>query len=352
MIKLPTTPLRDLLRKAAAFSGGGTLPITSCVLLTAADGKLTIETTNLDAHAIFRLPEVNGAIEAAVPVKSLIDALGAAGDEVKLESKANALHVHSNGLRARYPTLPAADFPRLSHDSKPWIEVGGGLNRMISRVIKSAAVKDIRYYLQGVLLTRGKGRISAIATDGHRMSICSRADEGEPFEVILPRETLQAIIGTEIQGAQVQPGRALFEFTDGEVITKVIDGKFPDWTRLVYNLPDVPGITCSRAELARAVAATGAVQQEKVRGLKIAATGGKLTVSATGIQQDTVEYSIDCSGEVEETGFQATYIRQLAEDATGDEIRLRFMEQLQNRLDVIEEADGETWHSIVMPFRV
>src|SRR5580765_5980931 len=239
-----------LLRPLQAVSGiverRHTLPILANVLIEHRDGKLFVTATDLEmqitAHA-----ELGGKESQATTVaaRKLQDLLRALPDDTSLSIDGSGSRMTLRAGRSRFnlQTLPAADYPRIGV-GQDQVQALSLPQRELRGLLKSAefamAQQDIRYYLNGMLLVIANGSLQAVATDGHRLSWASIAVAGDyqRQEVILPRKTVLELskllsdsddpLTLDILANQVR-----FRFANIELVSKVVDGKFPDYNRVI-----------------------------------------------------------------------------------------------------------------------
>jgi DNA polymerase-3 subunit beta len=224
-----------------------TLPILSNVLLEVVGGRVAFIATDLELQ-ITTWMEDQGAADAAftVSARKLLDISRSLSDveNIALDLNNDQLKVQSGRSRFNLQTLPSRDFPKLQ------IPEGQGLNfslpqglikQLLSRVQYAMAVQDIRYYLNGMLFSVQGKRLTVAATDGHRLAVDGTDMEEEVeqgVDVILPRKTVLEL-GKLLNDSddpvhiQVNQNQVVFRRSDFELRSKVVDGKFPDWQRVV-----------------------------------------------------------------------------------------------------------------------
>jgi DNA polymerase-3 subunit beta len=224
-----------------------TLPILSNVLLELQNGVLTLTATDLEMQVASRnQTDGTGAAQATtVSARKLQDILRALpeGSSVVLDIQDKRLQLKAGKSKFSLQTLPSQDFPKLT----PGGAAGAALEldqkdlkRLFGRVYYAMAQQDIRYYLNGLLLSIGAQGITAVATDGHRLALASLARELDvpKVEVILPRKAVLELtkLLADSEGKvrlEVRENQVGFSFGVIELITKVVDGKFPDYQKVV-----------------------------------------------------------------------------------------------------------------------
>jgi len=239
-----------LLKPLQAVSGiverRHTLPILANVLVEPKDGRLYVTATDLEMQ-ITAHSELEGKDGPATTVaaRKLLDLLRALPDDAALniDATGNKMIVRAGRSRFNLQTLAAADYPRISlgQDKLQTLSLPQKDLRALFKLAEFAmAQQDIRYYLNGMLLVIDKDSLQAVATDGHRLSWASLAVAGDYArqEVILPRKTVLELgklmtdsddpVTLDILGNQVR-----FRFANVELTSKVVDGKFPDYNRVI-----------------------------------------------------------------------------------------------------------------------
>ena len=239
-----------LLKPLQAVSGiverRHTLPILANVLFEQKDGRLYVTATDLEMQ-ITAHSELPGKEDQAVTVaaRKMQDLLRALPDDatLNLDATGGKMTVRAGRSRFNLQTLPAADYPRIGigEDQLQTITLPQRDLRGLFRLAEFAmAQQDIRYYLNGMLLVADKGSLQAVATDGHRLAWAELGVPGDYSrqEVILPRKTVLELgklladvddpVTIDILATQVR-----FRFGNVELVSKVVDGKFPDYNRVI-----------------------------------------------------------------------------------------------------------------------
>jgi len=239
-----------LLRPLQAVSGiverRHTLPILANVLLEQKDGKLHVTATDLEMQitAVSDLPGKDGQ-STTVGARKLQDLLRALPDDatVNVDAAGGKMTVRAGRSRFNLQTLAASDYPRISvgQEQLQTLTLPQRDFRSLLKLAEFAmAQQDIRYYLNGMLLVVDQGSLQAVATDGHRLSWASLAIDGNYTrqEVILPRKTvleLSKLLDDSDTPLTIDilANQARFRFGNVELVSKVVDGKFPDYNRVI-----------------------------------------------------------------------------------------------------------------------
>jgi len=220
------------------------------------------------------------------------------------------------------------------------------------------AQQDIRYYLNGMLLVIDKGSLQAVATDGHRLSYASLAVEGDYArqEVILPRKTVLEL-GKLLEDSDADlvidllANQVRFRFGSIELVSKVVDGKFPDYNRVI---PTGHGkqIELSRAVLLQALQRAAILSNEKFRGVRLVLGNAQLKIICTNSEQEEAEeeLEIDYQGETLDIGFNITYLLDVLQNLAAESVVLAFGDANSSALVTMPER--QDYKYVVMPMRI
>jgi DNA polymerase-3 subunit beta len=220
------------------------------------------------------------------------------------------------------------------------------------------AQQDIRYYLNGMLLVIDKGSLQAVATDGHRLSWASIAVEGDyqRQEVILPRKTVLELsklladsddpLTLDILANQVR-----FRFANIELVSKVVDGKFPDYNRVIPTT-NSKRIAFSRTELLAALQRAAILSNEKFRGVRLVLGNDQLKIICTNSEQEEAEEELEIAykGDALDVGFNITYLLDVLQNMAVDRVEVAFGDANSSALVTVPERDDYKY--VVMPMRI
>jgi DNA polymerase III subunit beta len=283
------------------------LPILSNVLIERKNTTLNLIATDLEIQ-ITTSCEAGGKSNEdqrlTVSARKLQDILRSLpdGTEATMDVQANKVQVKAGKSRFNLQTMPADDFPKMAEAGELQAKFSVSqklLQDLLQLVQFSMAQQDIRYYLNGLLLVLDGNKIKVVATDGHRLSYADGplAASHEKREVILPRKvvlelsrqlsTADADVEVEIYASQVR-----FRYGNSELITKIIDGKFPDFTRVIpvnYNKT----ITLSREALLHCLQRAAILSNEKFRGVRWMLAANSLRVSCTNTEQEEAQEELE-----------------------------------------------------------
>jgi len=220
------------------------------------------------------------------------------------------------------------------------------------------AQQDIRYYLNGMLLVVDKGALQAVATDGHRLSYASISVPGDYSrqEVILPRKTVlelgklledsDAVVQIDILANQVR-----FRFSNIELTSKVVDGKFPDYNRVIPS-GHSKRLELSRTELLQALQRAAILSNEKFRGVRLVLGSDQLKIICTNSEQEEAEEELEVGykGEGLDIGFNINYLLDVLQNLATDQVVLSLGDA--NSSALITMHDRGDYKYVVMPMRI
>jgi DNA polymerase-3 subunit beta len=342
-----------------------TLPILANVLIRKTGAQLQLTTSDLEIQIRTQaeLDGDSGNFSTTVGARKLIDILRTMPSDqtVTLESSQNKLILKGGKSRFTLQTLPAEDFPLVQEAPSfgPEFSVPQKtLKDLLHQVSFSMAVHDIRYYLNGILFVAEGKQLSLVATDGHRLAFASATLENEVprQEVILPRKTvleLQRLLSDK-EGAialQFASNQAKFAFDGMEFVTKLVEGKFPDYNRVIPKNHQ-NHIILGRLPLLAMLQRTAILTSDKFKGVRIHLEPGVLRVISSNSEQEeaTDELEIDYSGDRIEIGFNVTYLMDVLGNMDQEMVRIDLADANSSALITIPEQT--TFKYVVMPMRI
>jgi DNA polymerase-3 subunit beta len=330
-----------------------TIPILANILLTTAeDGTVSVTGTDLDIRITATgKATVDAAGSVTVDAKRLEDIVRKlpAGAEIAAALDGNVLVVKSGRSRFKLPTLPASDFPDISagtFDATFDVE----LSALLKPVQYSMSDESTRFYLCGVYMHTVDGKLRAVATNGHTLAQHDVAlPEGADAMpgVIVPRKAVplvpQGVVSVSVSANKIRL------VADGvEVVSKLVDGTFPDYQRVIPAGNDNVA-TVDRAGLAAANDRVATVQSERGRAVKFAFAPGAVTLSARNEGNEASdELEADYEGEPIEIGFQSGYVRETLAAFGGVTVDIAMCDSGTPALI----RDGGPLLCLIMPMRV
>jgi DNA polymerase-3 subunit beta len=359
----------EILNPLSAVSGiierRHTLPILSNVLIDRTASSVSFLATDIEIQITARstLTAAGEARAVTVGARKLVDILRALPDnaEVTLDQQEKRLLVKAGKSRFTLQTMPAEDFPRLA---KPAGDVARfalpqkALRRLLGLVQYAMAQQDIRYYLNGLLMVVEEKELKLVATDGHRLAFASLklAADLPRQEVIVPRKTvlelskLLADSEDEVK-IEVSPAQAAFSFANIELVSKLVDGKFPDYTRVIPTTHK-NRLQIERESLRQALLRAAILSNEKFRGVRWVLADGSLKIVSSNAEQEEAheEIEVKYSGDALDIGFNVNYLLDVLNNVSGAEIECAFGDSSSSAL--ISYAAEKDFKYVVMPMRI
>jgi DNA polymerase III subunit beta len=342
-----------------------TLPILANVLIRKTGGAVQLTTSDLEIQIRTQaeLGGDEGSFATTVGARKLIDILRTlpADQTVSLESSQNKLILKGGKSKFTLQSLPAEDFPLVQESPSfgPAFSVPQKtLKSLLGQVSFSMAVHDIRYYLNGILFVAEGKKLSLVATDGHRLAFAS-ADldvEVPKQEVILPRKTvleLQRLLSDKDGAIEMRfaNNQAKFSFDGMEFVTKLVEGKFPDYNRVIpRNHTNI--VVLGRTALLSALQRAAIMTSEKFKGVRLNVEPGVLRVASSNADQEEAvdELDIEYAGDAIEIGFNVSYLIDALTNMTQDMVRVELADGNSSALVTI--PDNEHFKYVVMPMRI
>ena len=342
-----------------------TLPILANVLLRKTGNTIQLTTSDLEIQirTTAELGGDTGDFTTTVGARKLIDILKTMPSDqtVSLESNQSKLILKGGKSRFTLQTLPAEDFPLVQEAASfgPAFSVPQKvLKSLLGQVSFAMAVQDIRYYLNGILFVAEGTTLSLVATDGHRLAFASAQLDVEvpKQEVIFPRKTvleLQRLL-SDADGAiemQFANNQAKFSFGGMEFVTKLVEGKFPDYNRVIpknhHN-----SVTLGRAPLLASLQRTAIMTSDKFKGVRLNIEPGLLRVASNNAEQEEAvdELDIDYGGDTIEIGFNVSYLIDALANMGQDMVKIDLADGNSSALMTI--PDNEHFKYVVMPMRI
>ena len=340
-----------------------TLPILSNVLIEKLGDTLTLLATDIEIQiTTHQISEGGEDASITVAARKLQDILRALPDgEVSLMLDDKRLTLKAGKSRYNLQTLPATDYPRMQLNTGESLTVRlsqKNFRRQLAQVAYAMAAQDIRYYLNGLLMQVMGNELRMVATDGHRLALSSNTleDEFQKTEVILPRKTVleltrQLADSDDPVDIIITGNQACFRFGPIELITKLIDGKFPDYERVIpQGNPKL--VTAHRASLLSALQRAAILTNEKFRGLRVVLESGLLRIISSNAEQEEAqeELEVSYSGDSLEVGFNVTYLLDVLNNVVTDTVEIHLHEPMSSALFTLPGNDQ--FKAVVMPMRI
>jgi DNA polymerase III subunit beta len=298
-----------------------TMPILSNMLLSARDNRLRVTATDLEVELTAAAQiDLQQAGDVTVPGRKLYDIVRTLPERapITLTRESDKMIVRGGRSRFTLSSLPAGEFPVIGEiNSQQSLTLpAADCRRLIDKTHFAMAQQDVRYYLNGTLLETDGKALRAVATDGHRLSWCElslNGTAGELQQIILPRKgvlELQRLLDGQGEiTLDLGSSHVRIQIGDVRLISKLIDGKFPEYSRVIPVHP--PRImTAPREGLRAALQRTAILSNEKYRGVRLMFAPGLLTVQAHNPEHEEAEdqLEVDFGGEALEIGFNVGYL--------------------------------------------
>ncbi|MBX2869900.1 MAG: DNA polymerase III subunit beta [Acidiferrobacterales bacterium] len=342
-----------------------TLPILANLFFHLDSGRLTLVGTDLEVEISETLDSVDGEDGSfTVSSRKLLDISKMLPESSTINLKTDGEKAIMSSGRSRYTlkTLPSEEYPRI--ESGNWEERFKikqlSLKNLLSKTAFAMAIQDVRYYLNGVLFEIGQNRLRAIATDGHRLAQSEEEIEissNEIRQVIVPRKAITEISrfldGDEESEITIEVSKNHLRLTRGDttLITKLIDGKFPEFKGVLETELNVV-IQADRSELIETLTRAAVLTTDRFKGVKLKLDQGKMSVTANNPEQEEAleEMEIDYKGDSVETGYNVTYLIDACRAITTDQVALHF--QGNDGICIVRQPGDEISTWLVMPMRI
>ena len=348
-----------------------TIPILSNVMIEAGKGQLKLTATDLDIEVVEALPADvlrNGSTTA--PAHMLYDIVrklpeGAQVQAELLTSEGGRLAVSAGTVRFELACLPKEDFPQMAAGALPhrFRLAADDLKRLIDKTRFAISTEETRFYLNGIYLHAAKEQkkptLRAVATDGHRLAryeLDLPDGAADMPGVIVPRKTVAELrrLLDDAEGAiDISLSDTKIQFsTDGvELTSKLIDGTFPDYQRVIPAGND-KALALDSKEFAHAVDRVSTISADKTRAVKLNLAQDRLTLTVVNPDSGTATEDLGAtySATPIEIGFNARYLLDITGQIEGKEVR--FLLSDAGSPTIIEDTDDPRTLYVLMPMRV
>ena len=350
-----------------------TLPILSNVIIKAEDTQLKLSSTNLDilcSEQISANIDINGEISVpAITLHEIVKKLPQGSDiDISMDENGNSINIKSGRSRFNLSTLPTDDFPDISQDdlSVKFVMSVDDLKTMIDKTKFAISNEESRYYLNGIFFhsahKNGIDVLRSVATDGHRLAQCDMPlphGAENMSGIIIPKKTtleLRRILDDANGDVQIElsSSKVKFVFSEIELVSKVIDGTFPDYTKVIPENNDKKlktNITELKGAIER-VSAIAVSEETKSRGLKLVIENNKLQLLANSASKGSAieELDVDFIHDKLEIGFNSRYLLDIITEIDGNEVTLNFSDPAAPVL-IVDDAEDNLFF-VLMPMRI
>ncbi len=359
------TLLKSLNTVAGIVERRHTMPILANVLLQRSGPRLSFVATDnevqITTHTECEAGEDHGITVAA---RKFLDILRALPDatSVTLDHADSKLAIRAGRSRFALQTLPAHDFPTVATPDTWNVTLQltqKTLRHLLSMVHFAMAVQDIRYYLNGMLLVFQEGEVTAVTTDGHRLAMFSIATEvtpEAPTEIIVPRKTIMELMRLledtdEPVDIEVAPNQVRFRFGHIEFLSKLVEGKFPDFRRVIPT-GHAHHIDLDRESWLRSLQRIAILTSDKFKGVRLQLEQNTLRLSAHNTEQEEAfeELEVDYPGNGVDLGFNVTYLIDVLGNLKTEQVRFYLGDA--NSSSLLTLPDNDRFKYVVMPMRI
>lgn len=370
IIKAPTDAvLAPLAIVGSVVDKRNPMPILSHILIKKSGRDVSFTGTDLEMQITTNADVGSGLDEATTTVNArtlmeIIKSLPAADVSLTAGKKGGQgsprATIQAGKSKFNVQTLDAADFPVMQEAAYSVdIELPAkALRHLFDMVHFAMAVADLRYYLNGTLLTVHGNQLTAVATDGHRLAMESvpLSQGAAGFKAIVPRKTVMELLrllpkGDEPVKLRLAEKQVKVSFGAVELISKVIEGAYPDYERVVPKKNDKE-IIFNRAALLAAVERIAILANEKLRGLRIRISAGVVQVEAQNADQEQARDELDViyAGSDLEIGFNEKYVREVLANLESEEVSVSFLDATTSA--VVSVPGNVTFKYLLMPQRL
>jgi len=340
-----------------------TMPILANVLVSGRDDQLSLTATDLEVELVARTQvNLQQAGEITLPGRKLLDIIRALPDKatITISVEGERATVRSGKSRFTLTTLPASDFPTVEDiRAQQTLKVEQPmLRRLLDKTHFSMAQQDVRYYLNGMLLEIAGNVLRTVATDGHRLAFCETtletpASSGQ--QVIVPRkgvlELQRLLSGEGTVEVQVGTNHVRVQIGDIRFTSKLIDGRFPEYGRVIPNDPPKQ-VKADRDTLRAALQRAAILSNEKYRGIRLALKTNTLVLQSHNPEQEEAEEELQVvyAGDEVEIGFNVNYLLDALAAVDGSEVQLGLTDA--NNSCLLSAPEVKTAKYVVMPMRL
>ena len=343
-----------------------TLPILSNVLIEVEDHAVHFLATDLEVQirATTKLDTAHKPGSLTVAAKKLQDILRALPPDMdtQIDTKETRLTVKAGKSRFALQTLAAADFPKIieSKDEATQFSLPQReLRRVLGLVQFAMAVQDIRYYLNGVLFSCDGTTLKVVATDGHRLSLATYKlpEPVGKIEAILPRKTVLELIKLLDESDDpihltMHQNQVKFSFAGIEIVSKIVEGKFPDYTKVIPN-GYTNHVQLQRGEFLASLQRAAILSNDKIRGVRLVFTKDSLSIVCSNNEQEEAEetMAIEYGKDAMDIAFNIAYLLDVMNHLSGETVQLSLGDANMSSV-LVTQPGSEDFQYVVMPMRI
>ncbi|WP_303908376.1 DNA polymerase III subunit beta [Thiohalomonas denitrificans] len=341
-----------------------TLPVLSNILVNAEPDRVTLTGTDLEVELTAAVPVIGADTgDITLPARKFMDICKALpeGAEIDITVDGEKARFRSGKSRFTLATLPAAEFPATEAIAGAFeFEIPQGeLRHLIEKTQFCMANQDVRYYLNGLLLEFNAGSLRTVATDGHRLALSDRIAEQtgtEQRQVIIPRKGVMELFrllvdSKELCRVQLNTNHIKVELPNIGFTSKLVDGRFPDYERVVPKGGDKI-VTADRESLRQALVRAAILSNEKYRGIRLELSNDQLRAVVNNPEQEEAEeeLDVDYQGEELEIGFNVAYLLEAINAIDEEQVEITLSDA--NSSCLVRGLGNEGSRYVVMPMRL
>jgi DNA polymerase-3 subunit beta len=334
------------------------------LLLEAKQNKIHLTATDLEMQISLSIESATtGDFSTTISAKKLLDICRSLPDSSEINMATNDSRITLKAGKSRFnlQTLPAADYPIMTktQGESTLVTIGQHqLKDLLKQVEFAMAQQDIRYYLNGLLFEVIANRLNIVGTDGHRLSFTSTElkQNYDKQDVILPRKTVIELIkllddSDEDVQIELASNQVNFSFNNFKLISKVIDGKFPDYNRVIPT-GHQNSFTTDRVGVLLAMQRASILSNEKYRGIRMVLSNNNLKLISTNSDQEEAEeeLEINYAGDNLDIGFNVTYLIDVLNNTSSEQATFSFADA--NSSCLITVPNNTDYKYVVMPMRI
>jgi DNA polymerase III subunit beta len=335
-----------------------TIPILQNVVLTAGDGTLTIKGTDLDIEVTSSLPatvEKQGETTVSADMLASIVKKAPSGALISIHEDAGYLHVTFGRSKFKLATMDSADYPNMTNgDYTAEFDIEADqLGRLFGKTAFAMSTEESRYYLNGVYLHPTDEGITAVATDGHKLARVVLDQEADFPGVIVPRKTVGEVSKSLNENpVTVSVSDTKIRFKSGEtvIVSKVIDGTFPDYSRVIPTGHPHTAVVVA-ADVRAASDRVAMVAEDKTRAVALSIGDGVIGLQSRGSASEAEdEVDAEVTGDAVKLGFNSRYLAEALAQCDGGTVTIRYKDAGSPCL--IEPSEDTGFMALVMPVRI
>ncbi len=335
-------------------------PVLSCVKMTALEGLMTLNSTDLEValHIQVGQVEVVEDGEALIPADKILGIVRESGDAtLTIETEKDATHVRGEGSHYKIFGYPSGDFPSIAQftDEPDFMINAGQLHDLITKTLFATARENSRYAINGVLLEREGKKITLVATDGRRLAMARGSVEqpvGDPQSAIVPTKALSMLArlfvdGDELVKVKIVHGQAMFATELATLTTNLVEGNFPPYHDVIPKEQDKKAVFDTDI-LASGVRRAALLINEETKGVKLSFGKEALLLSSRNPEMGESEINVpivEYSGELIDIGFNPAFLTDVLKVVGSDQVTMEM--KAPNKPGVLKVGNDLTY--VVMP---